>query len=64
MLYMLEVYLLFSIPILVLAGMVLLAMVAWTGAKHYARAAMRRIATARSSAVNSHNRPVESFRVA
>jgi hypothetical protein len=61
MLYMIEVYLLFTIPILMLAGVVLLAMIAWMQAKHYLGLAMHRIARVRSS---SSRRPVESFRVA
>jgi hypothetical protein len=61
MLYMLEVYLLFTIPILMLAGTVLLAMLVWMQAKHYLGVAMQRIGRVRSSAART---PVESFRVA
>ena len=56
MLYMLKVYLLFSLPIILVAGVALLALTAWSKAKDYVRArhAMRRIA----------RRPAESFRAA
>jgi hypothetical protein len=36
-LYMLEIFLLVSIPIFALAGTVLLTMIAWTKARHYVR---------------------------
>jgi hypothetical protein len=38
MFYMLQVFLVVSIPIFVLAGTVLLSMIAWTEIKDYARA--------------------------
>jgi hypothetical protein len=62
MLYMLQIFLVVAIPIFVLAGSVLLSMIAWTEMKDYARAriAMRRIVTR----VGSSNRPVESVRAA
>jgi len=36
-LYMLQIFLLVSIPIFALAGTVLLSMITWTKAKHYLR---------------------------
>ena len=71
MIYMIEVFLVVSIPIFVLAGAVLLTLIAWTEAKDYARArlAMRRIARAADRegleiSPSLQRRPAESLRVA
>ena len=62
MFYMFQVFLVVSVPIFVVAGVVLLFLMAWTEVKDYAHAriAMRRAAGQASS--QSH--PVESLRAA
>jgi hypothetical protein len=70
--YMIEVFLVVSIPIFVLAGTVLLGLIAWTQLKDYARArlAMHRIAHGADrerlemSPTSLQRRPAESLRVA